>query len=218
MNHTPRLQLALDEPNLQDALNVLQATHDIIDIIEVGTILCLAEGMHAIREIRQQYSRHTIIGDVRIVRAGAKIANMVLDAGANWVTVVAEAPLTTLEATLEIAESVNGQVQIEMSEMLDIQQAYQWKELGIRQVIYHSTAEVSSSGPGHWRTEALDIVKQLCDMSFDVTVTGGITPETVSMFAELPISIIIAGRSIWNSENPRQSALAMKEAIQQVYG
>ena len=113
----PRLQLALDMPDLEEALRVTRLAADSIDVIEVGTLLCLAEGMHAVRAIRKEFPSKTIVGDVRIARAGKNIAQMTFDAGADWVSAVAEAPYETIAAAAEVAKARDGELQIELDEI-----------------------------------------------------------------------------------------------------
>lgn len=68
---TPKLQLALDTLDLISALAPLQKAAPYLDVIEVGTILCLAEGMHAVRIIRSLFPDKIILADVRIAEAGS---------------------------------------------------------------------------------------------------------------------------------------------------
>lgn len=50
----PLLQLALDHTSLQAAQRDVERLADHVDIIEAGTILCLTEGVNAVRALRQQ--------------------------------------------------------------------------------------------------------------------------------------------------------------------
>ena len=43
-----KVQVALDTRDTPAALKALQQTAGFIDVIEVGTILCLSDGMHAV--------------------------------------------------------------------------------------------------------------------------------------------------------------------------
>ncbi|MBC6167615.1 3-keto-L-gulonate-6-phosphate decarboxylase, partial [Listeria booriae] len=43
----PKLQIALDNGVLSEALASISQVGDEVDVIEAGTILCLAEGMEA---------------------------------------------------------------------------------------------------------------------------------------------------------------------------
>src|SRR5580693_2117925 len=93
---TPRLQLALDTLDLVSALGPLQKAAPYLDVIEVGTILCLAEGMHAVRTIRSLFPEKIVLADVRIAEAGGLISKMAFEAGADWVSVVSGATLNTV--------------------------------------------------------------------------------------------------------------------------
>ena len=99
----PRLQIALDTTDLPSALRPLNQAIDQVDVIECGTILIIAEGLRAVREIRALYPSKTILADVRIAEAGALIARNCFEAGANWVSVVAGASLTTVEQVVKVA-------------------------------------------------------------------------------------------------------------------
>ena len=63
----PKLQVALDLQDLPSALGPLQKAAPHLDVIECGTILCLAEGMHAVRIIRSLFPDKPVLADVRIV-------------------------------------------------------------------------------------------------------------------------------------------------------
>ena len=72
----PLLQIALDTYDLPSALGPLQKAAAHIDVIEVGTILCLAEGMHAVRAIKSLFPNKIVLADVRIAEAGSIISKM----------------------------------------------------------------------------------------------------------------------------------------------
>ncbi len=134
----PKLQIALDTYDLPSALGPLQKASPFLDVIEVGTILCLAEGMGAVRTIRSLFPEKILLADVRIVEAGGLISKMAFEAGADWVTVVSGAQLSTMEAVAREAQKHNGEVQIELFDGWTFEAARQWRDLGIRQVITHS--------------------------------------------------------------------------------
>ncbi len=215
MTDGPLLQLALDVLSLDTALEAARLASESIDVIEAGTLLCLSEGMHAVRALRQEFPNKTIVGDVRIVRAGKNIADIAFDAGADWVSVVGEAPMESIEAAVKVAESYNGEIQVELNHDWTERQAQQWRDLGVRQAIYRSTAEVAAVGGG-WSADSIEIVKRLSELGFDVTVTGGIQIETIPMFEDIPVYVFITGRSIVKADDPADTARRFKEAIGQL--
>lgn len=209
----PKLQLALDMLDLQSALDVLKKVHQHIDVIEVGTILCLSEGMQAVKNIRVLYPNHTILADVRIVKAGAVIAKMAFDAGADWVSVVAEASPETVEAAVKEARAKNADVQIELADSWTDEQLGLWRNLGIEQVIYHPANEVSDLNKDKWHQGNLDTVQRLHDLGFKVTVTGGMKAIDIAKFKGLPVYTFISGRAIAKADEPAKAAKAFQDAI-----
>ena len=61
----PNLQIALDHNDLEHALGDVMKVGDVVDIIEVGTILCLQEGQKAIRCIRSMFPDKSLIRNVQ---------------------------------------------------------------------------------------------------------------------------------------------------------
>lgn len=206
------LQVALDMLDARRAVEVCTAAREHIDVIEAGTLLCLSEGMGAVRTLRAAFPDKTLLADVRIVRAGANIAALAFEAGADWVTVVGEAPIETVKAACEVAAEKGGEVQVELADDFDPAAAVAWRDLGIRQVITHNSSEVGTVGMA-WSAASLNQVRELAGMGFDVTVTGGIKPDTIPVFDGLPIHIFIAGRGIWGADDPGRAAADYAAAI-----
>ena len=54
-------------------------------------------------------------------------------------------------------------------------------------------------------------------MGFKVTITGGITPTDLDVFAGHPVSIVIAGRSVAGAADPLAGAQELQDAIGRVW-
>lgn len=213
----PLLQLALDTYDLPSALSPLQKAHQFIDVIEVGTILCLSEGMHAVRAIRSLFPNKIILADVRIAEAGSIISKMAFDAGADWVSVVSGAAPDTAEVVFKEACSREKDVQIELSDGWTWEMAKRWANIGIQQVIVHRSRDAEAKGNLSWSQADFDTIRRLHNMGFKVTVTGGIKPSDISLFSGIPVHIFIAGRAIVNSIDPSVVAQCFKKAIEEAY-
>ena len=213
----PKLQIALDTYDLPSALSPLQKAAAHIDVIECGTILCLAEGMHAVRVIRSLFPDKLILADVRIVEAGSLISKMAFDAGADWVSVVSGATLNTVEAVIKEAAKHHGDVQIELIDGWTWEQAQQWRALGIQQVITHRSRDGEAKGELTWSQRDFDEIRRLADLGFKVTVTGGVKPADVPLFAGVPVYVFIAGRGIYAAADPAAAAQQFKTAIQTTF-
>ena len=213
----PLLQLALDTPDLPSALAPLQQAAAHIDIIEAGTILCLAEGLGAVRVIRSLFPDKIILADLRIAEAGGIIARMAFEAGADWVSLVSGAAPSTAEVVHAVAQAHGGQAQVELSEGWTWAQAERWREIGIDQAIVHRSRDAEAQGKLAWAADDLETIRRLHAMGYRVTVAGSISLDDIAAFAGLPVSIFIAGRAIRNAEQPGQAAAAFQAAISRAF-
>lgn len=208
----PNLQIALDHNRLEDALADCMKVGEIVDIIEVGTILCLQEGQKVIRCLKRMFPNKTIVADTKCADAGGTVARNVAQAGADFMTVICCATLPTMAA----AQKEVRELQVELYGNWTMQQARQWRELGINQVIYHQSRDALLAG-GSWGEKDLNKVQELIDLGFEVSVTGGLTVETLELFQTMAVATFIAGRGITESKNPEQAAKDFQKKIDQIW-
>ncbi|WP_109472494.1 orotidine 5'-phosphate decarboxylase / HUMPS family protein [Ornithinimicrobium cavernae] len=207
------LQIALDVRTVPEALAALESTADDVDVIEVGTILCLSAGMEAVRCLRAAYPLHTILADVRIAEAGSLIANLAFDAGADWVSVVSGAAPATVPAVAQVAAARGKEVQVELSDGWDWDLVSRCREVGIAQFIVHRSRDAEASGNLAWSAADLDAIAELHRRGGRVSVTGGLKPEEIRAFSEIPAEIFIAGRGIYGAEDPAAAVHTYRTAI-----
>lgn len=204
----PLLQIALDNTTLSGALKSAKAVGNEVDIIEAGTILCLAEGMEAVRCLRALYPDKIILADTKCADAGGTVAKMCADAGADWMTVICSATIPTMKAALKEVK----ELQVELYGDWTFEHAKAWKEAGITQAVYHQSRDALLSGET-WSDSDLNKIKKLTGMGFKVSVTGGLEIETLKLFKDIDVFTFIAGRSIRDAENPDKAAKRFKEEI-----
>jgi hypothetical protein len=106
---------------------------------------------------------------------------------------------------------------MELTGVRDIlERATEWRKIGIDRLVYHREWDSQTAGR-EWRQEDKDIIRQLIDMGYKVTVTGGLTLELLPFFADLPVSILICGRSIREEPDPRMAARAIRLTIPRLW-
>lgn len=214
----PRLQVALDTFDLPSALGPLQKAAPYVDIIECGTILVLCEGYHAVRAIKALFPEKQVLADVRIAEAGSKIARLAFEAGADLVSCVAGASLTTIQQVCKVAQELGGEVQVELAdEWFDAERARAWREAGVQHVIVKRSRDREAAGDLSWKPEDLDRVDELADMGFTVTITGGVSPKDLPAFAGRKVGIVISGRAIVGADDPAASAKELRDTIHEVW-
>lgn len=213
----PLLQLALDHTNLQAAQHDVALLHDHVDIVEAGTILCLTEGLNAVRALRRQCPNKIIVADWKVADAGETLAQQAFGAGANWMTIICAAPLATVIKGHEVAQTYNAEIQIELFGNWTLDDARAWYTAGIRQAIYHRGRDAQASGQ-QWSDADLSRMKALSDIGLELSITGGVTPADLPLFKEINAKAFIAGRALAGAANPAQVAAEFHAQIQAIWG
>ena len=208
----PLLQVALDHLDIPSALKATRALAGEVDVLEVGTILCYAEGARAVGILRALYPEQTILADLKAADAGSTVAEIVFSQGADWMTVICCAPYATMEAALKVAKKYKGDVQIELYGEWTFEQAAKWREIGLTQAIYHRGRDAALAGQ-QWGEEVLSKIKKLAEMGFEVSVTGGLFAKDLGIFKGIPVKCFIAGRGLYGADDPAQAARDFKAAI-----
>lgn len=199
-----KLQLALDDISLEDALSLLQELQEDVDIVEVGTPFMIRYGMKAVRTIRKAFPKMYILCDGKIMDAGAYEAEEMLQAGADCITVLAVTDDSTIRACVKTAEKYHADV---MADMLCVQdlasRAKELEQLGVGIIAVHTGVDQQAQG----RTPITDLkeLKQAVS-SARLAVAGGIKLDTVDAYLDLNPDIIIVGSGILREKDPCKAA------------
>ena len=121
------------------------------------------------------------------------------------------------QGALDVAKEFYGDVQIELTGYWTWEQAQQWRDAGIGQVVYHRSRDAQAAGVA-WGEADITAIKRLSDMGFKVTVTGGLALEDLPLFKGIPIHVFIAGRSIRDAASPVEAARQFKRSIAELWG
>ncbi len=213
--NNPLLQVALDVQTSNEAITITEKIIPSINVVEAGTILCISEGLTAVSKLRAAFPQHIILADIKMADAGSTLAKMCAEHGADWVTVICCAPIATIEKALQTMKDLRaekGDVQIELYGNWTWDEAITWKSAGVTQLVYHRGRDAAAAGQA-WTEVDVSKIKKLCDMGFEVSVTGGIEVSDVHFFQGLAIKAFIAGRSLTTSSNPLQAAQLLRTEI-----
>jgi 3-dehydro-L-gulonate-6-phosphate decarboxylase len=215
----PMLQVAMDYITLPPALAMAVKVAPEVDIIEIGTPLCKAVGLDAIRAMRELVGPDKLIlADFKSPDVGGLEAKMAFDAGADMMTVIGGAALATVESALEAAKAANKEMLMELTGVRDIlARAREWRQIGVERMVYHRGWDEQAFAR-QWVDEDRTVIRQLIDMGFKITVTGGITKPLLAFFQPLAVSVVICGRGIRETPDPRQSAHEFRQEMQRLWG
>jgi 3-dehydro-L-gulonate-6-phosphate decarboxylase len=218
MRSVPLLQCALDYISLPPALAMALQVAPEVDIIEIGTPLCKAAGLDAIRFVREVLPDKLILADFKSPDVGGLDAKMAFDAGADMMTVIGGAALATVESALEAARAAGKEMLMELTGVRDIiARAEEWRQIGVERMVYHRGWDEQAFNR-QWVDDDRRTIQQLIDMGFKVTVTGGITRDTLAFFQPLDVSVVICGRGIRQAVDPRLAAHEFRTEMARLWG
>ena len=218
MGHVPMLQCAMDYISIAPALAMALRVAPEVDIIEIGTPLCKAEGLHAIRAMRELVPDKLILADFKSPDVGGLEAQMAFEAGADMMTVIGGAPLATVQQALDMARKMGKEMLMELTGVRDIlARAKEWRQMGVERMVYHRGWDEQTHNR-QWGEDDKVVIRQLIDMGFKVTVTGGLTNQALPFFADLAVSVVICGRGIREATDPRAAAAEFRATMHRLWG
>ncbi|MBO0412938.1 3-hexulose-6-phosphate synthase [Enterococcus hulanensis] len=206
-----KLQLAIDELNLKEALDVLEQVHSYVDIIEVGTPFLIDAGREAVRQIKENHPEVEVLCDAKIMDAGEYEAQLAYDAGADFVTVLGITDDLTIKGCVEQARKQGRQVMVDLICVPDFARRVPVLEsLDVDVIAVHTG--VDQQHAGRTPLEDLQELKQYAKKA-QIAVAGGINSETVGEYVALEPDIVIVGSGILNAADPVEAAKTIKAAL-----
>lgn len=135
----PIVQISLDLTNIDEALETAElAMRAGVDWLEAGTPLILAEGLHGVRELRAAFPKTPIVADLKTMDGGYLEAEMMANAGATHVVVMARAHEETIRCVVKAGADFGCQVMGDNMVSEDmVAGAKRLEDLGCGFVIHH---------------------------------------------------------------------------------
>ena len=186
-----KLQLALDDVLLEDALKLVQSVAGFVDVIEIGTPLIEREGMRAVRALRQSCPEKEILADTKIMDAGEYAAAIAFEAGADYCTVLGCTDLITIGGCLKAAERFGRKAVVDMICVDDIEaRTRKLEAIGVSCIAAHTGLDRQTAGG----TPLSDLrTLRAAARKSEIFVAGGIKPNTVESYLAAGADVIIVG-------------------------
>src|SRR6188472_3056185 len=98
----PIVQISLDIVTIDEAVSTAEmALRAGVDWLEAGTPLIIAEGMNGVRALRERFPGTPIVADLKTMDGGYLEAEMMAQAGATHVVVMARAHEETIKVVVK---------------------------------------------------------------------------------------------------------------------
>ena len=142
-----KLQLALDELNLIDALRFADKVAEYVDIIEIGTPFVIDEGMRAVREFKKFFPEKEILADLKIMDGGYLEAKYAYEAGASYATVMGACDTLTVAAAAKAAREYQRNIVVDMLCVMDLpKRIAELEEVGVDYLAVHTGSDQQMLG------------------------------------------------------------------------
>ena len=216
MDTIPKLQVALDLIDLEDALRIANLIFPFVDIIEAGTPLIKSEGIKAVKVLKENFPEKLICADLKTADAGYLEVKMAADANADIISILADAYENTIEEALRASYDFGVEIMADLivsrspikrlKEIIDLN--YNGRKLTY--ALAHSGLDRQSS-----RRAPLSDIEAMTQVPNHpkLAIAGGIQPSDIQNILTYPISVIIVGGAITKAENPEEVAKEFKRLI-----
>ena len=194
----PIVQISLDLTNIDEALETAAlAMRAGVDWIEAGTPLLLAEGLHGVRKLRENFPAVPIVADLKTMDGGYLEAEMMAKAGATHVVVMARAHEETIKVVVEAGKDFGVSVMGDNLGCPDmVGAAKRLEELGCDYVIHHIGYDERRgiAAQGFTMPSPLDQLREVVEaVNIPVQAVGGLSLEQAIRCPEYGAPLVVLG-------------------------
>lgn len=192
------LQISFDITDAQKALDIAEKVKDYCDTFEIGNLLLYAQGAQCIEIFKQQFPQKTIMIDSKIIEKGKEITSLLIDYGADWITVMGGTHTNIIHLVTETAHTMKKKVMMDVSDSLSHgQSALEAKNLGIDAIMFHQHYDEYNPAPF---MEKWELLRGNTDLP--IFIEARITKNTSEAILGLKPAGIIVGKSIMQAKDP----------------
>jgi 3-hexulose-6-phosphate synthase len=194
----PIVQISLDLTSIDEALKTAEmALRAGVDWLEAGTPLILAEGLHGVRSLREQFPDTPIVADLKTMDGGYLEAEMMAKAGATHVVVMARAHEETIRCVVQAGKDFGVAV---MGDNLGcdcmIEGARQLEALGCDYIVHHIGYDERRgiAARGEQMPSPLDQLREVvAAVNIPVQAVGGLSIEQAIACPEYGAPLVVLG-------------------------
>ena len=203
-----QLQAAIDYRTLEEALDLMEKIHPYVDIVEIGTMLGLCEGFHALTEMKKRYPHLKVLADAKLVDGGYDIASLAYDAGADIVTTIGMTNNETCRGFVRAAHERGKEAMVDMIGVSNLaERVRELDEMGFDYILVHTAHDMLNciSAP----LDALKVIQENVRRA-KAGISGGITVGQMPEIAAAHPDWIVVGSALYQAKDPYETARALK--------
>ena len=224
----PIVQISLDLTDLEEAMQTAEmALQAGVDWLEAGTPLILAHGMTGVRALRDRFPEVPIVADLKTMDGGWLEAEIMAQAGATLVVVMARAHEETIKEVVRAGRDLKLQVMGDNLACPDMVAGARYLEdMGCDYVIHHIGYDERRgiAARGQLQPSPLDqLTKVVQAVQVPVQAVGGLTTQQAINTPAYGAPLVVLGAPLVVDANAFQTASGdvagtLRKICQQVHG
>jgi 3-hexulose-6-phosphate synthase len=196
--HPRVVQISLDLTDLREAVDMARVAVEAgVDWLEVGTPLILAEGLRAVRTLREAFPDRPIVADLKTMDGGYLEAQMMARAGATHVVVMARAHAETIKAVVKAGRNLGLKVMGDLLACEDkVAASRMMEDLGVDYIVHHTGFDErnGAAAAGRRRLSPLDDIDDVVRaVRIPVQAVGGLTLEEAVEMPNRGAPLVVIG-------------------------
>lgn len=205
------VQISLDLIDIAEAINTAHmARRAGVDWLEAGTPLIIAEGMHGVRALRQEFPDVPIVADLKTMDGGWLEAKLMAEAGASHVVVMERAHPETVRCVVQAGRDFGVKIMGDNLGAEDmVASARRLEELGCDYVIHHIGYDERRgiAARGERAPTPLDQLREIVQaVSVPVQAVGGLSIEQAIRTPEYGAPLVVLGAPLAIDPNQFKTA------------
>lgn len=212
----PSIQVSMDVTSIEEAMEMAHAAKRAgVDWLEAGTPLILAEGLHCVRALRQEFPDMPIIADLKTMDGAGLEGEMMFEAGATFTVVMGQAHDASIIEQVKIAKKYNAKVMCDVMLCEDKPgRAKRAEELGVDYIIVHTGFDERNMVPG---LSPLDDLQAILDVvSIPVQAVGGLTVEQALQTLDMGADSVVFGAPLVISGSEFKAGNNFEETLREI--
>ena len=192
------VQISLDVTDIPEAVSTAQmALRAGVDWLEAGTPLIIAHGMAGVKALRERWPNVPIVADLKTMDGGWLEAQLMAEAGATHVVVMARAHEETIKCVVKAGKDMNVKIMGDNLGCPDmVAGAKMLEDLGCDFVIHHIGYDERRgiAAMGRRMPSPLDQLREVVGAcSVPVQAVGGLTLEQAVRTPEYGAPLVVLG-------------------------
>ena len=209
----PIVQVSLDVGTIEEAIELAEvAVRAGVDWLEAGTPLIVAEGVHAVRALKEHFPDKTVVADLKCMDGGYGEAEMAARAGADVVVVMAAAHPATVREMVRAGRDYGVKVMADLMALPDkVATARRMEEIGVDYLIVHTgfdeRHEILDAHPLD------DLEGVVAAVSIPVQAAGGLSIEEAIQMPAHGAPLVVIGAPLTIDDTAFRAAAGDVEGV-----